>query len=86
MRVLIVEDDRSVARFLRQAATEAGYTAEVAETGPEGLELASSSAFDLVLLDLTLPRMDGLDVCRQLRGAPREHADSDHHGPRYPRR
>lgn len=69
MEVLIIEDDRSVAGFLRQAASEAGYTVEVAETGPVGLELASSAKFDLILLDLTLPRMDGLEVCRRLRGA-----------------
>jgi len=67
VKVLIVEDDRSVARFLRQAASEAGYAVEVADTGPQGLELASSLAFDLILLDLTLPEMDGLEVCRRLR-------------------
>ena len=69
MKVLIVEDDRSVARFLRQAASEAGYAVEAAETGPAGLELALSLAFDLILLDLTLPGMDGLEVCRRLRAA-----------------
>lgn len=69
MRVLIIEDDQSVAGFLEQAAREAGYAAEVAETGPAGLDLATSTPFDLVLLDLTLPRMDGLEVCRRLRGS-----------------
>lgn len=69
MKVLIVEDDRSVARFLRQAASEAGYTVEAAGTGPEGLELAGTLAFDLILLDLTLPGLDGLEVCRRLRAA-----------------
>lgn len=69
MRVLIIEDDQSVARFLQQATSEAGYATEVAETGPQGLELASSPVFDVLLLDLTLPRMDGLEVCRRLRAA-----------------
>jgi DNA-binding response OmpR family regulator len=69
VKVLIVEDDRSVARFLRQAASEAGYSVEAAETGPAGLELSLSLVFDLIVLDLTLPEMDGLEVCRRLRAA-----------------
>ncbi|MGE5532325.1 MAG: response regulator transcription factor [Bacteroidota bacterium] len=69
MRVLIVEDDASVARFLQQAAEEAGYVVEAAIDGLQGLELARSLDFDLILLDLTLPGIDGLDVCRRLRSA-----------------
>lgn len=69
MRVLIVEDDRGVATFLRQATEEAGYAVESVEDGLRGLELAQSSCFDLVLLDLTLPGLDGLEVCCRLRAA-----------------
>lgn len=69
MRVLIIEDDQSVGDILRQATSEAGYAVEVAETGSAGLKLATGPDFDLVVLDLTLPEMDGLDVCRRLREA-----------------
>lgn len=67
MMVLIVEDDASVARFLNQAMTEAGYTTEMAATGPAGLEKAKKTPFDLILLDVMLPELDGFSVCRRLR-------------------
>jgi DNA-binding response OmpR family regulator len=69
VRLLIVEDDASVARFLAQATTEAGYEVEVTGDGAEGLRRASSGAFDLLLLDVMLPGLDGLEVCRRLRAA-----------------
>lgn len=69
MNVLIVEDDKSVARFLNQALTEAGYTTQVVEDGETALLLAKTSAFDLILLDVMLPRKDGFTVCKELRGA-----------------
>lgn len=67
MKVLIVEDDSSVARFLKQAMTEAGYTAHVAGDGLEAFGFAREVPFDLILLDVMLPRMDGFEVCRKLR-------------------
>jgi DNA-binding response OmpR family regulator len=69
MNVLIVEDDASVSRFLRQAMTEAGYAPQWAGDGLDGLALAQSSGFDLILLDVMLPRLDGFEVCRRLRAA-----------------
>ena len=69
MNVLIVEDDESVARFLDQAVTEAGYAAQGVADGLSALETAMSQEFDLILLDVMLPRMDGFEVCRRLRGA-----------------
>lgn len=69
MNVLIVEDDESVARFLNQAVTEAGYSAQVVSDGISAVETAMSQEFDLILLDVMLPRMDGFEVCRRLRGA-----------------
>jgi len=69
MRLLLVEDDESVARFLKQATLEAGYRVEVVGDGLEGLRRASSEPFDLVLLDIMLPGLDGLEVCRRLRAA-----------------
>ena len=69
MNVLIVEDDESVARFLDQAVTEAGYAAQVVGDGVSAVETAMSQEFDLILLDVMLPRMDGFEVCRRLRSA-----------------
>lgn len=69
MNVLIVEDDESVARFLRQAMTEAGYAPQWASDGLKGLSLAQNGQFDLILLDVMLPGLDGLELCRRLRSA-----------------
>jgi len=69
MNVLVVEDDESVARFLGQALREAGYMVELASDGQTGLEQAKSFGYDLVLLDVMLPGLNGLDVCRRLRNA-----------------
>lgn len=69
MRLLIIEDDESIARFLAQATREAGYAVEVVGDGEEGLQRARSGAFDLLLLDVMLPRVDGIEVCRRLRAA-----------------
>jgi DNA-binding response OmpR family regulator len=67
MKALIVEDDDSVVRFLRQAMVEAGYTVETADNGLQALEIARTLLFDVVLLDVMLPGMDGFSVCRHLR-------------------
>src|SRR5262245_56524869 len=67
MRVLIVEDEQGVARFLQQAVEEAGYSAEMVGDGQSALSRATVEIFDLILLDVLLPRLDGLSVSRQLR-------------------
>jgi DNA-binding response OmpR family regulator len=67
MNVLIVEDEPSVARFLKQAASESGYAAQVVTDGRDALAIAKHSDFDLVLLDVMLPGMNGFEVCRRLR-------------------
>lgn len=69
MNVLIVEDNPDAVRFLTQAMTEAGYAAQSASDGRTAFDLASRANFDLILLDLMLPEMDGLEVCRRLRKA-----------------
>ncbi len=69
MNVLIVEDDLGVARFLRQAISEAGYTPIMALDGQEALDQLRAATISLVLLDLMIPKISGLDVCRQLREA-----------------
>jgi DNA-binding response OmpR family regulator len=67
MNILIVEDDDSVARFLKQAVSEAGYLPMVVSDGSVALQQATHQRFDLILLDVMLPGMDGLAVCRTLR-------------------
>jgi two-component system response regulator MprA len=66
-QVLVVDDDPRITSLLRRALRFAGHTVRVAQDGPEGLALAEATAPDLVILDLMLPGLDGLEVCRRLR-------------------
>jgi DNA-binding response OmpR family regulator len=65
--VLLVEDDAGAVQFLRVALREAGYDVEVAADGLTALARARVGAFDIILLDVMLPGMNGLEVCRRLR-------------------
>ena len=67
MRILIVEDERRMAEAVRKGLAEEGHAVSVAHTGPGGLALAESDAFDVIMLDVMLPGMDGLAVARRLR-------------------
>ena len=66
-RVLIVEDDTRIASWVKVYFERAGFSAEVTHDGETGLELARDLAPDLVVLDLTLPKLDGVELCRILR-------------------
>jgi two-component system alkaline phosphatase synthesis response regulator PhoP len=66
-RVLVVEDEETLVLTLTDRLRSEGYAVEAARDGDAGLERASRETFDVVLLDVALPRRDGLDVCRQLR-------------------
>lgn len=66
-RVLVVEDDEEIADVLRRSIRNEGHEVRTAYDGPEALEAAGSFRPDLVILDLGLPGMDGLEVCRRLR-------------------
>jgi len=68
-RVLVVEDEPNIAEFIRRGLTYKGYEVEVAHTGEEALDLAWERPVDLVILDLMLPGIDGIEVCRRLRAA-----------------
>ena len=65
--ILVVEDDDIIATSLVRALTASGYTATRAATGRAALDSVSAGSIDLVLLDLGLPDMDGIDVCREIR-------------------
>ncbi|CAB3672164.1 response regulator transcription factor [Trinickia soli] len=67
MKVLIVEDDPAIAANLYDYLTSQGYQADLATNGTNGLRLALADTWDAILLDLSLPGMDGLTLCRQLR-------------------
>jgi DNA-binding response OmpR family regulator len=69
VKILIVEDDESVARFLMQATTEAGYVPQPVDDGLDALAMARTGDFDLILLDVMLPGVDGFEICRRLRAA-----------------
>ena len=66
-RVLVVEDDTAIAEVLRRALRQEGHEVRSAEDGVEALELAESFVPDLVILDLGLPKLDGVEVCQRLR-------------------
>jgi DNA-binding response OmpR family regulator len=67
MRILVIEDERRMAELLRQGLGEEGHAVSVAYDGREGLGMAQSCAFDLIVLDVMLPGMTGFQVARQLR-------------------
>jgi DNA-binding response OmpR family regulator len=67
MRILVVEDERKVTEFLRMGLREAGYEVDVAYDGPQGLYKSTSLSFDLIILDVILPGMNGFELCRKIR-------------------
>ncbi len=69
MRILVVEDEKKVANFIKQGLEEEGYAVDWAADGQEGLTLALDGVHDLIVLDLNLPKMDGLKVLQELRKA-----------------
>jgi two-component system OmpR family response regulator len=67
MRILLVEDERKVASFVARALRENTYAVDVAPTGEDGFRLASENSYDAILLDVRLPGMTGIELCRKLR-------------------
>jgi DNA-binding response OmpR family regulator len=67
MKILVVEDDRTVGQYVKRGLEEQRYHADLVEDGMEGLRLASGGRYDLIVLDLRLPEMNGLEVLRTLR-------------------
>jgi len=67
MKILVVEDDKTVGEYVRRGLDEAGYHAELVGDGAQGLRLATGGHFDLLVLDLRLPKLSGIEVLRTLR-------------------
>ena len=67
MRVLIVEDERKISAYVKRGLEEQGYAVDAAFTGREALDWAETVTFDIIVLDILLPELDGLAVCRELR-------------------
>ena len=67
MRLLLIEDDRVLAGYLKSGLEEEGYGVQTCFDGGSGLKAAENSAFDLIILDVMLPQIDGYDVTRRLR-------------------
>jgi DNA-binding response OmpR family regulator len=67
MRVLVVEDERHISAYVKRGLEEQGYAVDTAYTGREALDWAETVEFDLIVLDLLLPELDGVSVCRKLR-------------------
>ena len=69
MRILVIEDDADLAQFIAKGLKEERYAVDLAADGEEGLSLALANPYDLLIVDIMLPKLDGLTVCRRLRAA-----------------
>jgi heavy metal response regulator len=67
MRILVVEDEKKVARFIEQGLEEEHYSVDVAHDGQKGAVMAETQTYDLIILDVMLPIMNGLEITRRLR-------------------
>lgn len=69
MAILLIEDDTRIAEFIKRGLEAEGYLVDRASTGNEALEIAFSPTYELIILDLMLPDVDGLEICKRLREA-----------------
>lgn len=67
MRILLIEDEKRLSSVVKNGLIELGYAVDTAFDGEEGLYLADSESYDVIILDLMLPKKDGIEVCRELR-------------------
>ncbi|OGP93283.1 MAG: DNA-binding response regulator [Deltaproteobacteria bacterium RBG_16_48_10] len=68
MKILVVEDDKGIARFLKKGLTENSFLVDLVSDGEEGLRFAFQRGYDIIILDIMLPKMDGVEVLKRLRG------------------
>ena len=69
MRILVIEDDKVAAEYVRKGLTEAGHVIDIANDGDLGLEMARASNYDVLVIDRMLPKMNGLDILKDLRAS-----------------
>ena len=69
MRILVIEDEPKTGEYLRKGLVESGFAVDLARTGPDGLHLATSAYYDIIVLDVMLPGIDGWNVMREIRQA-----------------
>ncbi len=67
MRILVVDDDRRLCGIIERGLLEEAYTVDVAHDGEDGEDLAQVNAYDLIILDVMMPKKDGIEVCKELR-------------------
>ncbi len=67
MKILVVEDEKKVAKFLQQGLEEEQYSVDIAYDGEQGQQMALAGAYDLIVLDILLPKKDGVSVLRDVR-------------------
>lgn len=67
MRILVIEDEKKIATFIKRGLKEEGYAVDIALDGEEGHFMATTNDYDLVILDLMIPKMDGVTLCKKLR-------------------
>jgi len=67
MRILVVEDERRLCNIIKRGLIEEGYAVDSAYDGEDGGYLAESTPYDLIILDIMLPKKDGIEVCQELR-------------------
>ena len=68
MKLLLVEDDKDIARFVKKGLLEHSFLIDVTSDGEEGLYFATHRSYDLIILDIMLPKMDGLEILKRVRG------------------
>lgn len=69
MKILLIEDDEKIVNFLKKGLEEESYSVDYSLNGEEGLYLASVNSYDLILLDIMMPILDGIEVCKRLRNS-----------------
>jgi two-component system, OmpR family, copper resistance phosphate regulon response regulator CusR len=67
MRILVIEDEEKIASFIKRGLKEEGYAVDVSKDGEDGHFLATTNEYDLMILDLMIPKIDGLSLCKKLR-------------------
>ena len=69
MRILLVEDEKRLSHYIKKGLTEAGFEVDTAYDGEEGLYLAKEETYDVIILDVMLPKLGGVEICKQLRAS-----------------